>query len=351
MSKKIQALVIPITAVILGLLFGALIMLLFGYNPVDAYIALFQGAFGDSFYLGETIRQATPYILVGLSIAIAFKAGLFNIGAEGQLLMGWIGAVSVALSFDGLSKWIHLPLALLAGIIFGAIWAFIPGILKATLRVNEVIVTIMLNYTALYIFNYIVQNVLTNQMDKTKEIPATASLQSPFLQEMTQYSSLHWGILIAVGCALIMWLVIDKTTFGYELKSVGFNQNASKYAGMSVAKTIVISMIIAGGLAGLAGAMEGLGNYGTAYVLPTSPGTGFDGIAVALLGGNSPIGIIFSAILFGALKVGSLNMPAVAGVPNELVNVVIALIIFFVASSYIIRWAMDKFAKKGAKTK
>ncbi len=347
-KSMLNALVIPVTAVILGLISGAIIMLVFGYDPIAGYSALIDGVVGQPYYIGETIRQSTPYILVGLSVAVAFKAGLFNIGAEGQMLMGWLGSIIVALQFDGLTKWIHLPLAVIAGILFGAFWAFIPGILKATLRVNEVIVTIMLNYTALYIFNYVVQNLLTDGLDKTKTVGESASLQSAFLQEITQYSTLHWGILIALGFALIIWLMLNKTTFGYEIEAVGFNENASQYAGMSVKKTIVMSMVIAGGLAGLGGVMEGLGTYGNAYVLSASPGIGFDGIAVALLGGSSPIGIIFAALLFGALKIGALNMPAVAGVPNELVNVIIALIIFFVASSYIIRWTMAKF-KKGAK--
>lgn len=247
-QKVLNSLIVPVTAVILGLLFGAIIMLIFGYDPIAGYSALIEGVVGQPYYIGETIRQSTPYILVGLSVAVAFKAGLFNIGAEGQMLMGWLGSIIVALQFDGLSKWIHLPLAILAGILFGALWAFIPGILKATLRVNEVIVTIMLNYTALYIFNYVVQNILTDGLDKTKTIGASASLQSDFLQNITQYSTLHWGILIALGFALIIWLMLNKTTFGYEIEAVGFNENASQYAGMSVKKTIIMSMVIAGAL-------------------------------------------------------------------------------------------------------
>lgn len=350
MSKRVQTLVIPVTAVILGLLCGAIIMLVFGYDPIGGYSSLIEGVVGQPFYIGETIRQATPYILIGLSVAIAFKAGLFNIGAEGQMLMGWIGSIIIATNFHDLPKWIHLPFAIIVGALFGAFWAFIPGILKATLRVNEVIVTIMLNYTALYVFNYIVQYRLTKGLDKTKMIDSSASLQSTFLQNITTHSSLHWGILIALGVAIIMWFILKKTTFGYEIEAVGFNENASQYAGMSVKKTIIMAMVLAGALSGLAGVMEGLGNYANAYVLSSSPGIGFDGIAVALLGGSSPIGIILSALLFAALKIGALNMSAIAGVPNELVDIIIALIIFFVASSYIIRWAMAKF-KKGANVK
>ncbi|WP_099221023.1 ABC transporter permease [Listeria costaricensis] len=347
-KSSLNALIIPITAVILGLLCGAVIMLAFGYDPIAGYTALVEGVVSQPYYIGETIRQSTPYILVGLSVAVAFKAGLFNIGAEGQMLMGWLGSVIVGLHFENLPTWIHLPFAVIVGALFGAFWAFIPGILKATLRVNEVIVTIMLNYTALYVFNYVVQNILTDGLDKTENVAASASLQSAFLQEITQYSTLHWGILIALGFVIIIWLMLKKTTFGYEIESVGFNENASQYAGMSVKKTIVLAMVLAGALSGLGGVMEGLGTYGNAYVLSASPGIGFDGIAVALLGGSSPIGIVFSALLFGSLKIGALNMPAVAGVPNELVDVIIALIIFFVASSYIIRWALAKF-KKGAR--
>ncbi|KYC59673.1 hypothetical protein B4098_0047 [Heyndrickxia coagulans] len=332
-------------SVILGLLAGALIMLVSGYNPVNGYIALWNGAFGQVFYVGETLRLATPYIFAGLAIAFAFRTGLFNIGAEGQLIVGWIAAVWVGVAFD-LPKVIHLPLAILAACCAGAFWGFIPGLLKARLRVHEVIVTIMMNYIALHTSNYLIRNVLSKQQDTTPHIHHSASLSSPFFQKITDFSTLHNGIYLALVAVVVMWFIIEKTTLGFELKSVGFNQSASEYAGMSVNRSIILSMVISGAFAGLGGAMEGLGNYGFAFLQSSFSGIGFDGIAVALLGGNTAPGVLIAAVLFGALKVGSLNMPVDANVPNELVNIVIALIILFVASGYIIKWSLARLKRE-----
>ncbi|WP_276211106.1 ABC transporter permease [Heyndrickxia coagulans] len=345
MSNRTLNLLIPVVSVILGLLAGALIMLVSGYNPVDGYIALWNGAFGQAFYVGETLRLATPYIFAGLAIAFAFRTGLFNIGAEGQLIVGWIAAVWVGVAFD-LPKAIHLPLAILAACCAGAFWGFIPGLLKARLRVHEVIVTIMMNYIALHTSNYLIRNVLSKQQDTTPHIHHSASLSSPFFQKITDFSTLHNGIYLALVAVVVMWFIIEKTTLGFELKSVGFNQSASEYAGMSVNRSIILSMVISGAFAGLGGAMEGLGNYGFAFLQSNFSGIGFDGIAVALLGGNTAPGVLIAAVLFGALKVGSLNMPVDANVPNELVNIVIALIILFVASGYIIKWSLARLKRE-----
>ncbi|MGE8204018.1 ABC transporter permease [Heyndrickxia sp. NPDC080065] len=345
MSNRLLNILIPIVSVLLGLIAGAIIMLISGYNPIDGYLALWNGAFGDSFYIGETLRQVTPYIFAGLAVAFAFRTGLFNIGVEGQLLVGWVVSVWVGLAFD-LPKFIHLPLAIIAAALAGALWGFIPGFLKARFRVHEVIVTIMMNYIALHVTNAIIRNVLTKQADTTVEIPKSASLKSDFLQSITDYSSLHNGIYLAIIAAIIMWFLLEKTTKGYELRSVGFNQHASQYAGMNVNKNIMQSMVISGAFAGLAGAMQGLGTFGMAFIQSSFSGVGFDGIAVALLGGNTAFGVVIASILFGGLKVGSLNMPIEAGVPNELVEIVIALIIFFVASSYMIKWIITRFKKE-----
>ncbi|QQZ07887.1 ABC transporter permease [Heyndrickxia vini] len=345
MSNRLVNILIPVVSVILGLIAGAIIMLISGYNPINGYLSLWNGAFGDSFYLGETLRQVTPYIFAGLAVAFAFRTGLFNIGVEGQMLMGWIVSVWVGLAFD-LPKIIHLPLAIIAAAVAGAIWGFIPGLLKAKFRVHEVIVTIMMNYIALHVSNYIIRNVLSDQSDTTKEIPNSASLKSDFFQSITDYSSLHNGIYLAIIAAIIMWFLLEKTTKGYELRSVGFNQHASHYAGMNVNKNIIYSMIISGAFAGLAGAMQGLGTFGFAFLQSSFSGVGFDGIAVALLGGNTALGVVIASILFGSLRVGSLNMPIEANVPNELVEIVIALIIFFVASSYMIKWIITRFKRE-----
>lgn len=319
-------------------------MLISGYSPVNGYIALWNGIFGDLYTIGETIRQITPYILAGLAVAFAFRSGLFNIGVEGQLIVGWFAAAYVGVAVE-LPKIIHLPLAILAAAAAGAFWGFIPGILKAKLHVHEVIVTIMMNYIALHVTNALIKTV-SGGGDRTEQIFQSASLRSAFLENLTDFSRLHYGILVALAMVLVMWFILDKTTTGFELKAVGFNQYASDYAGMNVNKNIVLAMVVSGAFAGLAGAMEALGTFQYVSSKGGFTGIGFDGIAVALLGMNTPIGVIFGAILFGSLKYGSLNMPNAAGIPVEIVEIVIAVIIFFVASGYVIRLLIDRAGKK-----
>lgn len=194
MTKRLSNLLIPLIAVLLGILSGTIIMIVSGYDPIAGFSSLWNGAFGDLYYTGEVIRQVTPYILSGLAVAFAFRVGLFNIGVEGQLIVGWLAAVWVGISFE-LPKVIHLPLAILTAAVAGALWAFIPGLLKAKFRVHEVIVTIMMNYIALHATNYIIRTVLSDKSDKTKMIYESASLRSPFLESITDYSRLHWGFL------------------------------------------------------------------------------------------------------------------------------------------------------------
>ncbi len=345
MSKRFSNILIPGVSVILGLLVGAIVMIVSGYDPVEGYIALWNGIFGDAYTIGETIRQITPYILAGLAVAFAFRSGLFNIGVEGQLIVGWFAAAYVGITFDELPKMIHLPLAILSAALAGALWGFIPGLLKAKFKVHEVIVTIMMNYIALHTSNALIRAV-SDGGDNTGAIQPTASLRSAFLENMTDYSRLHYGILIALAMVLVMWLILEKTTRGFELKAVGLNQHASEYSGMNVNKNIILAMVISGAFAGLAGAMEALGTFGFASVKGGFTGIGFDGIAVALLGANTPLGVIFGATLFGSLKYGATNMPNEAGIPEEIVSIIIAIIIFFVASGYVIRLLLERFSKK-----
>ncbi|WP_138419354.1 ABC transporter permease [Aquibacillus sediminis] len=344
-NNKMFGILVPVISVLLGLIVGAIIMLSSGHNPIKGYVALWNGAFGDMYTLGETVRRTTPLILTGLAVAFAFKTGLFNIGAEGQVIVGWLAAVWIGLVVDA-PMIIHLPLAIFTGALAGGLWGFLPGLLKAKLGVHEVIVTIMMNYIALYTTNEIIRSVLTDQKTTSEAISATASLASAWLQSLTFYSRVHYGIFIALFAAFIMWFIIQRTTYGYELKAVGFNQHASNYSGMNVSKNITLSMVLAGVFAGLAGAMEGLGTYGSISVMSGFTNLGFDGIAVALLGSNHAFGVVLAALLFGALKEGAGEMPTSAGVPTELVDIIIALIIFFVASSYMIRWAILRFKKE-----
>ena len=344
MSNRVINILVPVISIVLGLLVGAIVMLVSDYDPVKGYIALWNGIFGDSYAIGETIRQISPYILAGLAVAFAFRTGLFNIGVEGQLMVGWFAAAYVGMAFE-LPKFIHIPFALLAAALAGAIWGLVPGLLKATLRVHEVIVTIMMNYIALHVVNALIKTVSGGGF-KTERIKETASLRSEFLSNLTDYSTLHYGILVALAMVIVMWFILEKTKTGFELKSVGFNDHASQYAGMNIKKNIVLSMVISGAFAGLGGAMEALGTFGNMSSRGGFTGIGFDGIAVALLGANTPLGVIFGASLFGSLKYGANNMPNEAGIPVEIVSIVIALIIFFVASGYIIRVGLKRLSKK-----
>lgn len=344
MSNRIINLLVPVVSVILGLLVGAVVMLVSGYDPIEGYAALWDGIFGDAYTIGETIRQITPYILAGLAVAFAFRTGLFNIGVEGQLIVGWFAAAYVGIAVD-LPKIIHLPLAILAAAAAGALWGFIPGLLKARFKVHEVIVTIMMNYVALHTVNALIRTV-SDGGDNTGKIHPSASLRSDFLENMTDFSRLHYGIIIALAMVLVMWLILEKTTKGFELKSVGLNHHASEYAGMNVNKNIILAMSISGAFAGLGGAMEALGTFEFISVKGGFTGIGFDGIAVALLGANTPLGVIFGAALFGSLKYGATNMPNAAQIPEEIVSIIIAIIIFFVASGYVIRLFIERLSKK-----
>ena len=344
MSNRVVNILVPVISIIIGLFVGAIVMLVSGYDPVEGYIALWNGIFGDVYSIGNTIRQITPYILSGLAVAFAFRTGLFNIGVEGQLLMGWLAAAWVGSAVD-LPRIIHLPLALLAAAAGGAFWAFIVGYLKARFNVHEVISSIMLNYTALFVMNAVIKSI-TDGGYKTETVSESATLRWQWLREFTDNSSMHLGIIVALLMVLVMWFILERTTRGYELKAVGFNKNAAEYAGMSVNKNIILAMTISGVFAGLAGAMEALGTYQSVSIKAGMSGIGFDGIAVALLGANTPLGVVFGASLFGSLKYGALNMPNAAGIPEEIVSIIIALIIFFVASGYIIRVVLEKMSKK-----
>ncbi|MCO7127653.1 ABC transporter permease [Sporolactobacillus shoreicorticis] len=351
MLKKINwmTLLIPVVSVILGLLCGAVIMLIIGYNPVLAYQSIVESIFLQPYYGGETIRAMIPLMLAGIAVAFAFRTGLFNIGVEGQLLVGWFASVACAICFDHLPKVILLPMSITAGGAAGALWGFIPGLLKARFKVHEVISTIMMNYIALYTTAYLIKNFLYTEGERTPTIPAAASLASTFLADLTQGSRLHWGFVVAIIAVFAMWFGLWKTTKGYELRAVGFSPDASKYAGMNVSRNIMLSLTFSGIFAGLGGAMEGLGTYQYMTINSAFTGIGFNGIAVALLGLNTPLGVVLSGALFAGLQTGGMTMQSEAGVPVELIQIIIALIIFFVGSGYVIKWAFGRLSRKGHK--
>jgi len=285
--------------------------------------------------LSETIISATPLILTGLSVALAFRVGLFNIGAEGQLYVGSLFAVIVGFSLVGVPWFIHLPLAVGAGFVGGALWGFVPGLLKARTGAHEVIVTIMMNYVA---YNLITWALRTELVQREGRSDAISKIVEPTaaLVPIVEGLRANWGIVIALAAAVAVWWLVFRSTKGFEFRAVGFNPRAARYAGMSISWSTVMSMVIAGGLAGLAGAAVILG--GSRTLSPGfSPGYGFDGIVVALVGNTRPLGVVAAAFLFGALRAGATPMQSATGTPLDLVVIIQALVILFIAAPALVR--------------
>ena len=346
-SERIRNILVPIISVILGFVLGAVLMLVFGFNPIEGYNAMFSSAFQSKMSIGEILVGAGPLIFTALGFSVANSAGFFNVGLSGQALCGWVASIWVALSMPDSPKFVVLPLAIIAGALAGAAAAAIPGLLRAFFGTSEVIVTIMMNYVILYVANHIVNHVMSpdiiSNKGVTKGVGLNASLREPWLTNLFGGSRVNMGIILALVFLVLVWFLMKRTTLGFEIRSVGLNPFASEYAGMSSKRTIVLSMVISGALAGLGGVVEGLGTYQNFFVQTTSLSIGFDGMAVSLLGSGSAIGILLSAILFSILKIGGLGMQTGAGVPFEIVNVSIALIIFFVGINFLIRFVMAKF--------
>ncbi|MCK8059749.1 MULTISPECIES: ABC transporter permease [unclassified Fusibacter] len=362
-DEKNFKIVVPMIAVFSAFLVGTIIMLVTGENPLEAFKAILRAITGmnldkigtDKFFnsrmFGEFITTMLPITLTGLSVAFAFRTGLFNIGAEGQLMMGAMAATVVSILVKA-PVFIHLPLVILASILAGALWGLIPGYLKAKFNMHEVVVTIMLNYTALYTSNLVLKALPGSDSVKTVKSQVTGTLRSEFLSDLTNGSRLHWGFVLVIIAVFAFWYIIEKTTFGYELRAVGFNKEGARYAGMKVNLNIMYSMAIAGAFAGLAGAMISVGTFDYGRVIAASEGYGFDGIAVALLGGNTAIGTIFGGALFGGLKASQPLMQS-NGVPLEIAKIISSLMVLFVAMKFGIQEILKRqrllAAKKEAK--
>lgn len=340
-----QSLLIPVLALLTALVIGAVIMLIFGDNPIQAYQGLFTGAFGNARGWATTIRKMTPLILTGLSVAVAFKAGLFNIGASGQFLIGTVCSVAVGVNFAGLPTVVHLPLAIVAGILGGMTWGAIPGLLKVTTGAHEVIVTIMLNYVASLLAGWTVYaggtqgqtpgplwDPTAGAVSETADVLVSA--QIPYI--FGPPYRVHWGFVLALLVALFIWWLVYKSIIGFEIRTVGQNLKAARYAGIRVNWTIVLTMLIAGGLAGLAGTIETLGvNHKFAPEFTGS--VGFDGITVALLGQTHPLGVVLASFLLGGLDAGGAKMQFDSGVSADIIQVIQALVLAFVAAPLLIR--------------
>lgn len=328
-------LLVPLVAVFASFVVGGILIMLAGVDPVTAYRAFLHGAFGNRVNIGNTLSVASPLILCGLGIAFAGRCSVFNIGAEGQLLMGAALAVWVGLRFAGLPAYLLLPLIMLAGFVGGGLWGLVPGILKARYDINEVVLTVMLSEIAIHVASWLTRGPMLDPAGHG--LPQSAALpkagQLPLLLRGTR---LHAGLLLALLAAVVVYYVLWKTTFGFKVRAVGHNARAAKYAGMSVASSIALAMGISGGLAGIAGAAEVAGVH---YRLMDgiSAGYGFTGIVVSLLGRRHPVGVVVSAILFAALQGGADAMQRRVAVPVHLAQVIQALTILFVLGGEYLR--------------
>lgn len=343
MQKSIQGLVTPLVAIVIAVLIGAGVMLLTGHNPLTAYGALFSGAFGSTVNLSNTFANAIPLILSGLGVAIGFKAGLFNIGAEGQYWVGSMAAVWVGYSVHGLPPFLHIALALFVAMLAAGLWAgIIPGLAKAFVGAHEVITTMMMSYIAIYLSHYMLENGPMMQPGYTPQSPVI--LPSATLGKMVERTQLSWGLIIALVASFIVYWLLYKTTLGYRLRAVGFNPRGAKYAGINVPFHLVLALFISGTLAGLAGAVQMLGVQHRLYD-SFSSGYGYTAIVVALLANNNPFGVILASIFFSALSTGGQSMQIVSGVPAHLTDIISGIIIFLVAAKDIVQIVQKRWRK------
>ena len=328
-SGLLPALLSSLAAVTVALLAGAMVIVFTGDDPVEAYRALFSGAFGGRRPIAETLVAATPLICGGLAFAVAAKAGMFNIGIEGQLLVAGLASGLVGAYAWNLPASIYLPLGVLSAMAAGGIWGAIPGVLKARFGSHEVITTIMLNYLAERLINYVISTEERFPVDPRSQStqPVDPEARLPNLLDGTR---LHWGFVLALVAAVVLWYVLFRTTLGYRVRAVGLSRGAAAYAGIPWGRTIVLAMVASGVLAGLAGAGQTLGLQGRHINL--SAGYGFTAIAVGLVGRNHPVGVVGAGILFGAITSGATRMQNTAGTSKEIVQVLQGLVILSVAA-------------------
>jgi simple sugar transport system permease protein len=342
LSRTLAAL-IPVLATLAALGVFALILMALGANPIEAYGALVEGAVGSPNAIADTLVKATPLLLIGLGICIAFRGGVVNIGGEGQLVVGAIASTLIGLKFPDSPGYVIIPLALLLGFLAGAIWGGIPGILKAYFNVNEILSTIMMNQIAVQGMNFLLRGPMIDpvQLQAASRIPQTARLAREFDLPRLIPTRLHLGVLLAVIAAVLVFIFLWRTTIGYRIRAVGLNTDAARYAGIKVQRYIVLSLLLSGAFGGLAGAVQ---VYGVTHRMFTdgsaagfTGGAGFNGIVAALFGQLHPIGTIPAAILFGALLVGANKLQRVVQVPSALITALNGLVVVFVVSSEIWR--------------
>jgi ABC-type uncharacterized transport system permease subunit len=346
---------LPLLATLAALAIGAVMLILLKANPLEAYSALLEGAFGSKNALADTLVKATPLLLVGLGICIAFRGGVINIGGEGQLVVGAVAGTLIGLVFPDASGWLIIPSALLVGFLAGAIWGGIPGVLKAYFNVNEILSTIMMNQIAVQGMNYLLRGPMIDpvQLEAASRIPQTARLSAQFDLPRLIPTRLHLGTGLAILAAILVFIFLWRTTIGYRIRAVGLNPHASRYAGVNVKRYIVLSLLLSGAFAGLAGVIQ---VYGVNHRMFTdgsatgfTGGAGFNGIVAALFGQLHPLGTIPASFLFGALLVGANKLQRAVQVPSALITALNGLVVVFVVSSELWRRRLTRLRAIEAK--
>ena len=332
---RILYLLKSVWAVLAALLVGSLLILLAGSDPIEAYSALFKGAFFEYFGFGNTLVKMSPLILAGLAVAVPLRAGQFNIGAEGQIYMGALAATVAALYLPEMPGWLHIVICSLAGMAGGALWALIPAVLKAYHRVNEIIVTLLLNYVAINIVSYAVSDpmmAVDAPYPYSEEIP-----EALFLPHVLPRTDAHLGVVIGILLAIVLFVVMRHSTLGFSLSTVGKNPRAAQYAGMSVKQHIVIAFVVAGAMGGLAGTYEVLGfKYRLFHLF--SPGYGYDGIVITFLAGGNPLFVVVAAAFLGGLRSGAGIMQRAVEIDATVVEAIQGLVVIFVAMGLAFRF-------------
>ncbi|MDD3260729.1 MAG: ABC transporter permease [Oscillospiraceae bacterium] len=370
MDKTVKILKKPITSTIIAILCGfavaAIVLGVTGYNPGAAFGALFSGIFGRPKYISNVIIKATPLILTALSVAFAYKVGLFNIGSEGQYIVGALAAnmVGYLCNFPSI---LEIPLVIVVGMAAGALWGGIVGLLKAKFGIHEVLTSIMFNWIALYLSNLVVQSSTFHQPNTTATYPVNPSSytmllpnwktsdagiaalsRNKLLKEVLLKTDVNFGFLVAIAAAIFVWFLLYRSSQGYELRAVGLNRDAAEFSGISVNKNVILTMLIAGALSGLAAALTITGtNPHRISILSAFENNGFNGLSVAFIAGSSPIGCIFAGLLFGGLLYGGQSIQANIGAPSEIINIMIGTIVFFVALTKVVPALATKLEKRG----
>ena len=347
---------VSVLVVLLGFLCGTILVALVGRNPLNMYKAILQSLTGYNIdrgvwnirYVGEWLNLSVPYILCGLAMAFAARTGLFNIGGEGQYIMGLTMAQVIALLGPQIPV-LHWVLAMVGAMLLGAIWGGIVGFLKARYEVSEVVATIMLNYVALYLSRIIIMAIPGTNTYKTVNFPETASLRVGFLTSLTNGSTLNLGLFLAIASVILYWFLMEKTNLGFGLRATGFNKDAARYGGIPVITSVVISMAVAGAFAGLGGGVVALGSFRYGRVLSGMDNYGFTGIAVALVGNNTAVGTMLAGLLFGLLAAAQPLMQS-KQIPKEITFIIQGLIVVFIAIRTGIRlfllWRQKKLQEK-----